>query len=68
MTTSAYSDLIGRAEKLVKAHMAKYVIRYYPFVVANGIELSVLDMTLRMIGHTVGRLCTVSNVMGLIVL
>ncbi|AAW42027.2 conserved hypothetical protein [Cryptococcus deneoformans JEC21] len=24
MTTSAYSDLIGRAEKLVKAHMAKY--------------------------------------------
>lgn len=54
MTTSAYSDLIGRAEKLVKAHMAKYVIRYYPFVVANGIELSVLDMTLRMTGHTVG--------------
>lgn len=28
MTTFAYSDLIGRAEELVKAHMAKYVLRY----------------------------------------
>lgn len=40
MTTSAYSDLIVRAEELVRAHMAKYVLRY-PFVVANDIELSV---------------------------